>query len=562
LRELFLKKWKKDTIEAHHDLTYPIDYAMHLTMFSTLEEAQEIIEQKDQQIAEFSKQLASTQRELAMLRNQVEDLLRRVYGRRSEKIHPDQLMFEPLVKEAMNQPEVDSTPLAELPEASSPPPKKARKKNRRHPGRIPIPEHLERVEILLDIPEAEKCYPETGAPLKKIGEEVSEKLEYRPGKLVVNVYRRPKYAAPESTDESSPGVITAPLPDHPIERSKADVGLLSHIIVSKFADHLPLYRQDGIFAREGVEIPRATQTSWLMQVYDAIRPLEEILKEAVLESDILFTDDTTIPLQVKGNGKVKKARLWVYLRGGTDPPLAVYDFTRDRSKKRPLAFLKDYEGYVHADAYSGYDELFGKDGVIEVGCWVHARRMFEKALSSRPEEATDILARIARLYHFVEKPASEMEPGDRYHYRLEHGAPILEKLYSRIEELKAETTPSEPLRKAVDYALNQREALHRYLEDGRLRPDNNLAENAMRPVALGRKNWLFAGSDKGGRAAALYLGLIESCKGCGLNPWEYFDDMLRRIMSHPVNKLRELLPDQWKPLPKDEHGMIIESARR
>ena len=223
-----------------------------------------------------------------------------------------------------------------------------------------------------------------------------------------------------------------------------------------------------------------------MQVYEAIRPLEEILKEAALESDILFTDDTTIPLQIKGNGKVKKARLWVYLRGGTYPPLAVYDFNRDRSKKRPLGFLKGYEGYVHADAYSGYDELFRKDGVIEVGCWVHTRRMFEKALSSRPEEATDVLARIARLYHFVEKPASEMEPEERYRYRLEHGAPIFAKRFSRIEELKAETIPSEPLRKAVDYALNQRETLHRYPEDDGLRPDNNLAEQAMRPVALGR----------------------------------------------------------------------------
>jgi transposase len=525
-------------------------------MLSTLEEAQRIIEQKDLQIEEFTKQLASAHRQLTMLQHQVEDLLRRLYGRRSEKLHPDQLMLDPLIMAAFNQPDLPLTPLAEIPD--TPPPKKARKSKRLHPGRIPIPEHLERVEILLDVPEAQRVCPETGAPLKKIGEEVSEKLEYRPGKLIVNVYRRPKYAPPEST--STLGVITAPMPDHPIDKCKADVGLLSHIIVSKFADHLPLYRQDGIFAREGVEIPRATQASWLMQVYEAIGVLEDVLKASVLTDGIIFTDDTTIPLQVKGNGKVKKARLWVYLRGGPGPPLVVYDFSTDRSKKRPLDFLNGYQGYVHADAYSGYDELFGKEGIIEVGCWAHARRHFEKALSSRPRETTDILSRIAQLYHRVETPCSEMAPRDRYLYRLQHAPPVLEGLFARMEELKAETIPSEPLRKAVDYALNQRKALERYLEDGRLRPDNNLAENAMRPVALGRKNWLFTGSERGGRAAALYLGLIQSCKGCGVNPWEYFDDMLRRIMSLPVTRLRELLPDQWKPLPKDERtGLLLSS---
>jgi transposase len=530
-------------------------------MISSLEQAQTIIEQQALQNQELVKQLTSAHRKISMLQNQVEELLRRVYGPRSEKLHPDQLMLDPLIIEAINQPEISSTPLAEMRETVTPPPKKIKKAKRRHPGRIPIPEHLERREILLDVPEAEKVCPETGTPLKKIGEDVSEKLEYRPGKLIVNVYRRPKYAAPESMADSGPGVITAPLPDHPIDKCKADVGLLSHIIVSKFADHLPLYRQDGIFAREGVQIPRATQASWLMQIYSSIRPLQDVLKAAVLTGDVIFTDDTVIPLQVKGNGRVKKARLWVYLRGGPGPPLAVYDFSRDRSKKRPLDFLDGYQGYVHADAYSGYDELFGKDGIIEVGCWAHARRYVEKALSSRPREATDVLSRIAQLYHYVETPSAEMEPQERYLYRLQHAPPILEGLFDKMEELKANTIPSEPLRKAVDYALNQREALQRYLEDGRLRPDNNLAENAMRPVAIGRKNWLFTGSEQGGRAAALYLGLIESCKACGVNPWEYFDDMLRRIMSHPVNRLRELLPDQWKPLPKDEHGLIMASVR-
>ena len=523
-------------------------------MIVSLQEAHSIIEQKDLQIEELNKKLHSTQLSLKMLQHQVDQLLRRVYGRRSEKLDPRQLLLDPMVMEVLQQPETETT--AEPPVTSSPEQKKTRKTKRRHPGRIPIPEHLERVEILLDIPEDEKICPETGKPLKKIGLESSEKLEYRPGKLIVNVYKRPKYASPDSMAAGEVGVITAPMPDHPIERCKADIGLLSQIIVSKFADHLPLYRQDGIFEREGVIIPRATQSSWVIQSYEAIRPLEDTLKRAVLERDVIFTDDSIIPLQVKGNGKVKKARLWVYVRGGQGPPLIVFDFSRDRSKKRPLDFLDGYRGYVHADAYSGYDELFRLEWVIEVGCWAHTRRKFDEAASSRPQEATEVLARIAQLYK-IEAECKEMTPEQRREIREERSRPILDGIFKRLEELKANTVPSEPLRKAIDYALNQRQALYRYLEDGRLKPDNNTSENAIRPLALGRKNWLFAGSERGARATALFLGLIQSCKACGVNPWEYFDDMLRRIMSHPVNRLGELLPDQWKPLPRDDRGLII-----
>jgi len=521
-------------------------------MILSVEKANKIIEDKDLQIQELTKKLQSVQLSYKMLQHQVEQLLRRVYGRRSEKMHPDQLMFDSMVMEGIEQ-GTEPQPLVDLPAQSVPEKKKAKADKRKHPGRIPIPEHLERVEIVLDIPEEKKICPETRRPLKQIGCEVSEKLEYRPGKLIVNVYKRPKYASPDST--APVGVITAPMPDHPIEKCKADVGLLSYIIVSKFADHLPLYRQNGIFEREGVDIPRATQSSWIMQIYEAVRPLEDALKKAVLETEVVFTDDSIIPLQVKGNGRVKKARLWVYVRGDPDPPLAVYDFSLDRSKKRPLDFLAGYQGYVHADAYSGYDELFRKESITEVGCWVHSRRKFDEAASSRPQEATEIMARIAKLYQ-LEKLCVEMRAEDRRRFREEHARPVIDGIFARLEKLKGETIPSEPLRKAVNYALNQRGALYRYLEDGRLKPDNNTSENAIRPLALGRKNWLFAGSERGARATALFLGLIQSCKACQVNPWQYFDDLLRRIMAHPVNRLRELLPDQWKPLPRDEHGLI------
>lgn len=515
----------------------------------------EITLQKDAQIGELTRKLECTRRQLTTLQHQMEQMLKRLYGRKSEKINPDQLMFDAIIIEALQQNQ-DAQQMQREAEIQVEPAVAKTRKVSQHHGRVPIPEHLERVEILLDIPEEQKVCPETGEPLKVISIEVSEKLEYRPGKLIVNVYKRPQYALPERAD-SFAGVIAAAMPDHPIAKCKADVGLLAQVIVSKFADHLPLYRQDGIFEREGVTIPRATQTSWLMQVYESIKPLEQTLRRAIFESDVLFTDDTPIPLQVKGDGKLKKARLWVYVRGGTGPPLTVYDFSIDRSKRRPLDFLDDYGGYVHADAYSGYDELFRKKDIVEVGCWAHARRKFDEAASSRPKEATDILARIARLYHEVETPCADMTPEDRRRFRQEHATPLLAGIFEKLEELRCQTIPSEPLRKAIEYALNQRKALCRYLEDGRLRPDNNLAENAMRPVAIGRKNWLFVGSERGGRAAALFMGLVKSCKDCDINPWEYFDDMLRRIMSHSTTRLRELLPDQWKPLPKDKRGLIL-----
>ena len=520
-------------------------YAKHGFMFiNSLTLAKAALEQKDLQIQELTRKLQSTQLSLKMLQHQVEQLLRKVYGRRSEKIDPRQMMFDGLILESLDQPMTQTQP--EIVTEQEVERKKHCIIKRRHPGRIPIPEHLERVEIFLDIPEEKKICPETGKPLKKIGEEVSEKLEYRPGKLIVNVYKRPKYASPDSMASGEVGVITAPMPDHPIEKCKADVGLISHIIVSKFADHLPLYRQDAIFEREGVIIPRGTQTSWILQTYEASHLLEDELKRAVLESDILFTDDSIIPLQVKGNGRVKKARLWVYVRGGSGPPICVYDFSQDRSKKRPLDFLGDYQGYIHADAYGGYDELFQKEGVTELGCWVHTRRKFDEATSSRPQEATEIIARIAQLYK-LEAKFAEMPPEDRARQRQLHARPVIDDIFTRLNELKTAVLPSEPLMNAINYALNQREALYRYLENGHFKPDNNTAENAIRPLALGRKNWMFAGSERGARATALFLGLIQSCKACDINPWEYFNDMLRRIMCHPVNRLRELLPDQWRP---------------
>ncbi|MBT4823420.1 MAG: IS66 family transposase [Lentisphaerae bacterium] len=524
----------------------------------SLDEALAELAQKDQQIKVLVQSLESANANVAKLQHQIEKYIRRIYGSSSEKYDPNQLFLDLILQNSGNQP-TDPAPAA--PELEQPPsPTKPLCKHTPH-GRLPIPDHLERHIIELDVDEDQKVCPETGEPLVLIGYDESEKLEYTPGCIRVNVYRRPKYGSPDRSKSVKVGVVSAPMPDHPIDKCKADIGLLSHIIVSKFCDHLPLYRQDGIFLRdEGITIPRSTQCGWLMQTYEAIQLLGGVLKDVIFESDVLFTDDSVIPLIEKGRGSVRQARLWVYIRGDPAPALAVYDFTIDRRKSRPIDFLGDYIGYIHADAYSGYDELFRKEGVIEVGCWAHARRKFDEAKNSRPLEATEVLGRIAQLYQ-VEKLCLSQSPDERRALRQEKAVPLLDGLFQRLRDLRPNTLPSEPLYTAIGYALNQEKALWRYLEDGRLELDNNTAENAIRPLALGRKNWMFVGSERGGKAAALYLSLIQSCKACDVNPWEYFNDMLRRIMSHPANRLRELLPDQWRPLPKDEHGLIINQDR-
>jgi len=515
--------------------------------FAALAAKEEELAQRDRQIDQLTSAFSESQATIRKLEHQLEQALKRLYGRRSEKWDPNQRVFDEMMIDAIEEglvkdkatPETDD----QKTELESKPPRK-RGSARPH-GRLPIPDSLKREEVILDVPEEQKTCPVTGQPMVCIGYEKSEKLEYEPGRLFVRVYKRPKYVSPQRHNDQT-GVVTAPMPDHPIMKCKADVGLLAFVAVSKFADHLPLYRQEGIFEREGVRIPRSTQDGWLLQAALAMMPLYEELKKAVLESGVLFTDDTVLPLIEPGRGKTRQARMWVYIRGGKDSRLVVYDFTIDRTKERPIEFVGEYQGYVHADAYSGYNELFRREEIIEVACWSHARRGFIEAMSSRPREASEMVARIGGLYQ-IERNIRDSNPEERVRVRQEHSIPKLDELFDRVEELAPEAIPAEPLTKALNYLVNQKTALYTYTEDGRLEIDNNTAENAIRPLALGRKNYLFAGSQAGGNAAALYLSLVESCRQNGVDPWKYFRDVFSRIMAHRSSKLRELLPDRWKP---------------
>lgn len=503
----------------------------------TLAQAIDQLKFKDDQIAELLAQTEVQDRQMEQLRQQIALLQRRLYGPRSEQYHPNQLFLDSLLKEGEGEEPVEEEPT--IPVKAS-----VRRKARPH-GRMKIPEHIERVDEVLDLPEEQKRDADSGAELVKLREETSEKLAWKPGQWYVRRFIRPVYVHPDRQSEKA-GVYVQPMPDSPVEKCKADNSVLAMVGVKKYVDHLPLYRQQQIFRREGIEVASSTLNAWAIEPILACEPLYEAFKADVLAREVIFTDDSPVKMLKEGLGRTKEARMWVYL-GGCGPPHRFFDFTEDRCKERPGQILADYAGFVHADAYSGYDHLFVEDGpIVEVGCWAHARRKWDEALSSARKECTEMLLRIRELYK-VEKAIRGKSPAVRLEVRQAESVALLDNLYKRLNEIPAERVvlPSSLLAKAIGYAGNQREALYRYTTDGRLEIDNNFAENAIRPLALGRKNFLFVGSPRGGKACAMALTFLQSAKAVGANPYEYLHDIYNRIMSHPVNRLHELLPAAW-----------------
>ncbi len=504
----------------------------------TLTQAIAELKFKDEQIAELVRQTEEQNRQIEALRQQIALFQRRLYGPRSEKYHPDQLLLDSILQESQ-----DAEPTEPAP--SVPVKATVRRKARPH-GRLAIPEHLERVVEVLDLTDDQKLDPETGRALVKIRDEVSEKLAWKPGQWFVRRFIRPVYAHPDRQSEQA-GIYVQSLPDSPVAKCKADNSVLALVAVKKYVDHLPLYRQREIFLREGIDVAPSTLNAWAIEPMLACEPLYAAFKTDVLGRPVIFTDDTHVDLLQEGLGRTKEARMWVYV-GGCGPPHRFFDFTEDRRKERPGQILAKYAGFVQADAYSGYDHLFENGArLIEVGCWAHARRKWDEALNSAPKPCTEMLLRIRELYKIEARLKGE-QPQARLAVRQAESAPLLEKFYERLTEISAERVilPSSLLAKAIGYARNQRAALYRFTTDGRLEIDNNCAENAIRPLALGRKNFLFVGSLRGGKACAIALTLLQSAKAAGLNPYEYLLDIYNRIMSHPVNRLHELLPAAWK----------------
>ena len=480
--------------------------------------------------------------DIQKLQHQLEQLKKKLYGSKSERWMPEPGLFAELLKLAPPPPEEESPPPPLKPAAASP--------KRNGHGRSPIPQNLQRHRIEHELkPEECKC-KECGGELKKFGEEVTEQLDFVPAVAFVRQHVRFKYACPACQGN----VVIAPMPAQPIDKGLPGPGLLAQVLISKYCDHLPLYRQEGIFRRHGLEINRSTMGGWVAQLAELLKLLVDLMKKDLLESKVTHTDDTPTPVQDGSKKQTRKARLWVYI-GDQDHPQIVYDYTPNRTRDGPEWFLKTYKGYLQADAYPGYDRIYARGKtdperrVIEVGCWAHARRGFFEAQTTDELRALMAMATIKRLYD-VEREAASLNSDERRALRQEKAKPILDQFKAWLEKELPSVLPKGPMGMAIQYTLNQWEALNRYLEDGDLAIDNNAAERALRPIALGRKNWLFAGSDKGGERAAIVYSLIETCKRHGVEPYAYLRDVLDRIPSHPINTLRELLPQNWKPRPQ------------
>jgi transposase len=460
---------------------------------------------------------------------------RYLYGRRSERLalDPAQLLLEfaSWLQAMQEAPAADAAPA--IPDAPAP--------ARRHPGhgRTPLPARLPRRRVEHALPD-ERCTCTTcGARLTKIGEETSEQLEYQPASLFVIEHVRAKYACPACEGQ----VITSPMPAQPIDKGKPGPGLLAQVITAKYADHLPLNRQVDIFARHGVALTRQTLCDWVAATADVLAPIYEDLTASVLASQVIHTDDTTVPVQDPARTQTRDGRLWVYV-GDQEPADIVYDYTPTRSRAGPIAFLGDFRGYLQADAYAGYDALYATGRVIEVGCWAHARRYFWEAKATDAPRALTALGFIQQLYR-VETEAKGLDPAARRTRRQDQARPVLERFKPWLDEQVGLVLPKSPIGEGVTYARGQWPALTRYVEDGALAIDNNAAERALRRVVTGRKNWLFCGSDEGGTRAAILYSVVATCKAHGIDPWAYLRDVLERIPTHPNRRRAELLPRAW-----------------
>jgi len=501
-------------------------------------------------LAASERSLNALRQELHLAMQLIEQMRRRMFGASSDKLDPKQQTFDGLLKEcdALNG-ETGQSP-AETEKIAYERKKPSDTANLN--GRVKIPEHLERVDRILDLPESERICPVTGKPLVRMGEDITETLAYKPGQLYVIRYVRPKYVSPDRRGGNGVGVLVASLPETPIDRCKADVSLLANVIDAKFYGHNPLHRQADAFERLGIGIARSTLSDWVMGCADALRPLYLAQGKAVFSEDYINLDETEEPVIEKGsgNGKARTGRMWGY-KTGCGPPQIFFDFTDDKKQERPAHILKGYKGHVQTDASSSFNELFRLEGVFSIGCWAHARRKFVDAFNVGEKQAEEFVRLISCLYRIERRIKMLREAEVRklsdpvlFMLRRRRAMRIMDSFFKLVNSTPA--LPKSPMGKALTYARNQEADLRSYVNDLRFKPDNNSIENAIRPLVVGRNNYLFVGSRRGGKAAAIFYSLIGTCKANGINSYEYLKDVLSRINGHPASRVAELLPVAWQ----------------
>jgi transposase len=492
---------------------------------------QEILQQKDRCIAALEGELSTLKEQLAWLKKQI-------FGAKSERIIAD-LDTQPLLDLDFGSPRPEKEPEKE--EVSY-----TRRKAAKNRGSdtISFPDNLPVRRIDLDIPAEDKICPETGQPLVCIGSETSRKLGRTAEQFFIIEYVRPKYASKAAPDL---GVKTAPLPDAIIARCPADESLLAYILTAKFADHLPLYRLGEILQRSNVKISRQTLSKWVLTLGAALSPIYDLMKNQILASGVLFADEAPVDLQVKGKGRCQQAYMWIYVGGGGgDPPYRFFEFCLNRNHEHPLKILQDYQGILHSDKYGVYEKLAKIEGITWCPCMAHVRRKFVEAEGGDPELRRRILRKIRYLF-LLERVAWARSAEERLRIRQQIEQPILDELTRMVKErlLAGGLLPKSNFAKALNYYLGLAPYLPNYLNHPDARLDNNVAERGIRPLTLGRKNWLFVGSEDGGRATATILSLVQTCRNLKINPQEYLEDVLRRITGHPAKRIAELLPDKW-----------------
>ena len=499
------------------------------------------------------------EKEIKSLKERIEWLTRQMFGRKSERtmFNPQQLCFDSILIEAIENRPPDE-PAAAV-ETQVP----AHTRKRAPHGRSVLPDHLDRVIEEIDIPEEQKILAD-GRELPRIGYDDSEKLVYEPSRFHVKVTRRYKYGNLEGIE--GPGVIQAPLPETLIPRCLADDTLLAHVAVSKYGDHLPAYRLEHIFKRSNIRISRQTMCGWMASLGIALWPLVRAIKRELFKIGLVYNDDTPIDLleadeRKPESRKIRTARMWASCAGPRDGPWTVFDFTVTREAEGPKRFFEGYSGKIVCDAYSGYGTLSetgapadqaGDEakGIVLYGCWAHARRYFFNAYKGGDRKNGAEFVALIKLLYDVEEAIKEKGHEEILAERQEKSRPILDTIKQKIDALLPITPPKSLLGKALNYAANYWDRLTRYVDDPQANIDNNVAENAIRPIALSRKNWLFIGSRESGEAAANIMSIICTCKRAGVEPFSYLLDVIRRLPSMKTSNLDELLPTNWvKPQP-------------